>query len=51
MPAGHLVKAAEAAARGSVEEALMWALLSVAEDVAQIRRDLHWQRTQGGRRG
>jgi hypothetical protein len=40
-PAGRARDAVEA---GRLQEASTWALVGIAEDLAAIRRDLHWQR-------
>lgn len=40
---------AEAAARASKPDlATAWALISIANDLAEIRRDLHWSVRSGG---
>jgi hypothetical protein len=50
-PAGPLDEAREAAVSGRPELAQAWALIVIAEELGKIRRDLHWQRQQAGRRG
>jgi hypothetical protein len=40
-------KAVEAATSGRPELAQAWALISIADDVAAIRRDVEWQRRHG----
>lgn len=46
-----LAQAREAAKSGRPELATAWALISIAEDVTEIRRDLHWSIRRGGRSG
>jgi hypothetical protein len=43
-PATPAERAAEAAVGARWHEASAWALVSIAADLADIRRELHWQR-------
>lgn len=50
-PPRPLEQARTAAKSGRPELATAWALISIAEDVTEIRRDLHWSIRRGGRSG